>query len=84
MKVEEYQTMKKQADKLGREAERAAGKVETLTAQLQEQFGCKTLKEAEKKLRELEKRKDELEQDFERRMTVFKEEWGERLEEVRE
>ena len=80
MELDKYQRMKKQAEGLRVKAERAAGKVEQLMAQLKEQFDCDTIEEAQEKLKALEKKKNKSKQAFDRAYKLFEAEWGEKLE----
>ena len=84
MELDQYQKMKKQMERLRSEAERAKGKEEQLLKQLQDQFGCRTIKEAKDKLVELECEKGKAEKAFDRKLKLFREEWGEKLKEVEE
>ena len=74
--------MKKQVEKLRAEADRAAGKVEQLMAQLKDQFGCDTIEDAQKKLKKLERDKIKAKKIFDTKLKLFESEWGERLEEL--
>ena len=80
--VEEYQKMKKKADRLKSEVARAEGKIEALVARLQDDFDCTSLDDAKKKLKKLRLDRDKAAKQFETELEAFKAEWGDKLEEV--
>ena len=82
MNLAEYEKLKRKADKLKAEAERAAGALEQTMARLKEEFGCNTLADAEELL--AVKKADEVKAKagYENELGAFKKEWGERLETV--
>lgn len=70
----------KKVEELQRKADKASGALAELMKRLQEEFGCKTVKQAEKKLKELE---EELEREvdaFKKALKEFEEEYGDELE----
>jgi hypothetical protein len=82
MDVAEYERLKKKADKLKAEAERAAGALEQTTARLKDEFGCDSLEAAEKLLKKKELEKAIAEEKYEDELEKFKSKWGEKLEVV--
>jgi hypothetical protein len=82
MDVREYERLKKKADKLKAEAERAAGALEQTMARLKDEFGCDSLEAAEKLLEKKEAEKEKAEQKYEEELEAFKSKWGEKLEVV--
>ena len=53
--IERYERLKSSVDKLRREADRAQGSLDQLMTRLREQFGCKTVEQADQ---EREERKE--------------------------
>lgn len=82
MDLAEYERLKKKADKLKAEADRAAGALDQTMKRLKEDFDCDDLEEAEKLLKKKEAAVEKAEQLYEKELTSFKAEWGEKLEMV--
>ena len=78
--LDRYQKMKRKADELRREADRAEGALEQLMEKLKEDFDCDTLEEAEQLSKRLEKEAKEAEEQFDVAVEEFEEEWGDELE----
>lgn len=83
MNLERYTKLKSEADQRRREADRAEGALQQLMGQLERDFGCRTLEEADARLAELEEEARGLEEQFDAALAAFEREWGERLREER-
>ena len=77
--INKFQTLKKKVERLQRESDRASGALAQAEIQLKENFGCKTLKEAETKLRELEKQEDKAKENYEKAVSKFEGDWENEL-----
>lgn len=73
----EFKKLKQRAEDARAARDRAAGQLEGAMARLQEEFGCGTLKEAEKKAKQLSREADAAEASYNEAMTDFEERWGE-------
>ena len=82
MDLPEYEKLKRKADRLKAEAERAAGALEQTMARLKEEFDCDTLADAEELLAVKKREEAKAKEGYEEELGAFKEEWGERLEAV--
>ena len=79
MKLERFEKLKKQVEKLRSSSERAKGVLEGLLSRLEEEFDCSSLEEAEDKLEALEKNQEELETAFQEKMDRFTEKYADLL-----
>lgn len=77
--VEEYQQLKKRAEKARADADRAQGALEQQLQKLENEFDCRTIEEAEELLGKLQKEEQEAEQSYQKELEVFEEKWGEQL-----
>ncbi len=82
LKLEEYEKLKKRADKLRTDAERAKGALDQLTSKLREDYDCVSLEDAKELLEKLRGEEEEAETVFEEALAGFEEEWGDKLEEM--
>ena len=82
MDLPEYEKLKRKADRLKAEAERAAGALEQTMARLKEEFDCDTLADAEELLAVKKQEEAKAKKGYESELGAFKEEWGEQLERV--
>lgn len=71
--------LKKQVDNLQRTADRASGALEQAMSRLNEEFGCGSLKEAEKLLAELKTQEEETKDAFDTAYSDFEEQWEDQL-----
>lgn len=78
--IDALTTLREKADKMRREADRAQGALDQVMKQLREEFSCKTLDEAEKKLQELSKGEAKAKKAFDDALASFEEEWRDALE----
>jgi hypothetical protein len=71
--------LKERVDKLRREADRAAGVLETVDAALLERFSCATVDEAQELLAELQAEAKLAQEHFEELLAAFEAEWHDAL-----
>jgi len=76
---EEFDALKKKVERCQREADRAQGAYEQQMKKLEEDFGCKSIEEAEEKLSEIHAQLKEAELTFESEFNAFNEKWGDLL-----
>lgn len=77
--IKEYQRLKRAAADAKSEYDRAQGTLTTLMESLEEDFGCKTVEEAEKKLAKLEEDLKSAEAKYETELNQYKDKFGELL-----
>jgi predicted translin family RNA/ssDNA-binding protein len=77
--LERYSELRDRITKMRREADKASGALESLLARLKEEFGCKTLEEAEELLKETQDQLAELEQTFNKSLHKFEKKWSDAL-----
>lgn len=82
MDVRRFTKLKSDAETLQREVGRAEGALAQAMSRIKEEFGCSTVKEAEKKLVELEREREESEQKYDEAMADFEQKWSKVLKEV--
>lgn len=75
-----YNQLKSQVEQLQSEADRAAGALEQLMGRLEAEFGCKTLKAAERLLAKLEGETEAAEVAYNKALKEFEKKWGSYLE----
>ena len=73
--AERFLELRRRVEKLQREADRAAGAKDQLLSRMQAEFGCKTVKEAEKRLTREERELQELREGFQAKLSSFEEKW---------
>jgi len=78
-RFEEFDRLKNTVEEAQQKADRAVGALEQITKQLKQEFDCKSIKEAEKKLLQLKKQEETEEQDFDKAMRIFKKKWGNKI-----
>lgn len=78
--VPEYQRLKKRADELKAESDRAAGSLATVLTRLKNEFGCETIEAAEAKLVELRAAEERAATAYNTALAAFKEKFGDYLE----
>ena len=69
--------LKERVESLRREADKAAGALEQSMRRLKEEFGCGSIKEAEKLLKELKAEEEESKDQFDREFEKFEKLWSE-------
>jgi len=77
----EYVNLKRKVEQAQQIADKAEGAMEQVMKQLENEFECSTLKEAEEKLRELKKREAVTKRKFEDAIEGFEEKWKDKLDE---
>lgn len=80
MDVRKWEKLKSNVDRMRREADRAVGALSSLTKQLEEEFECSTIADAQKLRDKLKADLTTAEESFEKGLVEFEEEWGEVLE----
>lgn len=78
--VKRYQQLKADVDRLQRQRDQAEGALGVVMKSLEDGFGCKTLKEAERLAAKLKREADEAEREFDESLAAFEEKWGDVLE----
>lgn len=71
----ELQKLQKFVERQRQEVERAKGALEENLKILKRDYGCSTLKQAQKKLQEMESEQEEQQKDFDKALRVFKDKW---------
>ena len=79
--LQRYLDLKEKADRLRREADRAAGAEEQLMKRLKEEFGCDSVKKAESLLENLRQEIETGEEWLKTLMGEFESKWSDKLEE---
>ena len=72
---ETYRRLREDVEEAKSAAERSRGALTQLLTQLEEEFGCASLKEAKAKLEEFEAKKDEAFEKFERALKQYERKW---------
>lgn len=72
---EQYRKLKQSVETAKAEADRAQGALDQLMHRLEEEFECKTLKEAKTKLKQIQAEKKEAEDAFEKEMKNYQKKW---------
>lgn len=80
MDLKKYTALKDKVDGLQRRADKVAGALDQLQAQLKKEFGCDTIAEAEKLLAKLDKDQARAEKELEAELAAFQKKWGALLE----
>ncbi len=78
--LKQYENLRRKADNLKREVDKAEGALEQLMGRLEEEFGCKTLPQAQKMLKKMSLDEAKASDKYETDLAKFDEEWGEVLE----
>lgn len=77
--IQEFQQLKKNADQLQREADRAEGALQQLKQKLKEEFDCSSVKQAKKMLEELAAEEAKLTEAYGEAKEKFDKKWSDRL-----
>lgn len=72
--LDKYNQLKRQVEQLQREHDRAAGALEQIRLRLVTEFGCNSIKQAERLLVKLEQEAGELEKRFDKELKDFQKE----------
>lgn len=78
--MQKYLKLKEKAESLRRDSDRAAAAEEFQRKRLLDEFGCKSVKEAEAKLKKLQKELEDGEAEFEKVTTEFEKAWQKQFE----
>jgi len=71
-----FRVLKRQAEEARTASDRAAGQLEATMKRLEEEFGCKTVKAAERKVEELAAEAALVEEAYNEAVEAFEEEWN--------
>ena len=77
--VEDYQRVKRKAERLKEEVSRAQGALEHMLARLKSEFECDTLQDGQKLLKEMETELKAHEVAYNTALAAFNEKWGDKL-----
>jgi len=80
--LEKFQELKRRADKLQQQKNKAEGALENQLAQLKKDFGCDSIEEARKMLRSSQRAAVKAQAEFEEALREFEDEWGDKLQEM--
>ena len=78
--LQKYTALKTKAEELQRDADKAAGAVETIRTRLRKEFKVPTIAAAKKLILELEQEEKKLEKEFEKALATFEKEFKDVLE----
>ena len=73
--IQEYTNLKKRADSLKSQADRAQGALEQHMKKLKEEFNCESIAEAEELLNQLKDEQKKIEVSYNKALGEFKEKW---------
>ena len=77
--LKKYMRLKKDVETAQQRANRAQGALDQLMKDLEKDFDCSTLKQAQKKLEALETEEEEAREEFEEAVEQFDEKWNSKL-----
>lgn len=75
--LEEFQDLKKKAERAKSEADRAEGALEQQMAKLKADFECDSVEQAEEVLSKLKREEKEIEADYEEKLVELRAKWPE-------
>ncbi len=75
METKRFEQLKREVESARSEAAQAKGAFEQLMKQLKEEFGCRSVEEAQKLLRKLEKEAEEAEESYLEVEAAYKKKW---------
>ncbi len=79
--LKKYMRLRKDVETAQQRADRAQGALDQLMKNLEKDFKCTTLKQAQKKLTNLQEQEEEMKKDFMEAMEKFEEKWEDKLQE---
>ena len=79
MDLDELSDLKKKMEQYQKKMDEAQGAKAILENQLQKEFGCKDVFEAERMLKRLIKQKETLQQELEKKVEEFETKWKDKL-----
>ncbi len=77
MNEEQFKKLKREVEETKAAAERAQGAFDQIMKQLKEEYGCKTIREAEKLRDELGEKRDRAEAVFNKSLKAYEKKWKE-------
>ncbi len=77
--LKKYMRLKKEVETAQQRKDRAQGALDQLMKNLEKDFKCTSLKQAQKKLTNLQEREEEAKEEFVEAMEEFEEKWEEKL-----
>ncbi len=77
--LDEYQTLKRKAEKAKSDVARAEGALEQQMKSLKDEFDCESIEDAEKMLKDLEKKESVAETKYNKELEEFKNKWEDKL-----
>ncbi len=83
-RLDKYLSLKKRVEDAQQKTDQADGALGEVMKQLENEFGCATLKEGKRKLRQLEKQETSSKEEFDTAVEQFENDWSEELEEEEE
>ena len=82
--IQRYNELKAKVDADQRQADKAQGALDNLMSQLEQDFGCKTLAQAEKEAQRLSRLAIVAEDEYNEALAEFEKDWADGTEEVQE
>ncbi len=79
--LKKYMRLKKDVETAQQRKDRAQGALDQLMKNLEKDFKCTTLKQAQKKLTNLQEQEEEMKENFVEAMEKFEEKWEDKLQE---
>ncbi len=80
-RLDKYIRLKKRVEDATKQSDQAEGALGEVMKQLENEFGCATLKECKRKLKQLEKQEASSKEEFDTAVEQFEKDWSEELEE---
>jgi len=77
--VKEYEAKRLRAENLKQQADKAEGALDELMGRLEDEFGCKTMKQGRAKLAKIKKDRENLETKYNDAAEGFEQQWGDLL-----
>ena len=77
--LKKYMRLKKEVETAQQRKDRSQGALDQLKKNLEKDFECTSLKQAQKKLISLQKQEEEVKEEFVEAMEEFEEKWEEKL-----
>lgn len=81
--LDKWQSLKSKVESLNKQAERAAGALQQLEAQLESNFDCDSEQQGEKLIADLLKKEGKLTKEYESAFAEFEQEHGDKLKDVK-
>jgi hypothetical protein len=81
MDIQRYDRLKRRVEQLEREQAKAEGMLEQVMSQLEEKYGCKTIRQAEKLAIKLAEEAEQVEDEYHEALEKFETQWAQLLKE---